>query len=99
VTKKPQVETPEIEISYDDYQEFIKYKEMTNDLKKKNIDPSWIMYVLKTASVALLPALLAAIQRATTRTIEQHQTPSKDFITQSVPTGPSQSDPLQAPQF
>jgi len=65
-------EAEEVEISYEDYQEYMKWKSLKTDIdiiKKK--DPNWVMTIMKTVGVGLLPALIGVVQRAALATVEQ----------------------------
>ncbi len=99
-------EVEELEISQSDYNKFLQWQREQADIdsvKKKvaDTDPSYLISILKTLGVALVPALISAVQRAAVKTMEQksQETPSAHFTEDSVVTGSSQWDPLSAPKF
>eukprot|EP00663_Eupelagonemidae_sp_cell21sb_P000330 gene330-1085_t len=71
----------EMTMSYDDYQDFLEWKKLKAEVKKKDPDVNYVFSILKTVGLAAVPALMGALQRALTKTIEQHN--SKPQETQS----------------
>ena len=96
-----QPEPEELEISQDDYNKFLQWKNsQTNreETKKKLEDPSYLLTVLKTLGVALAPALIGVLQRAALKTLEQStEIKSQSSIPQSAGIGVPPWDPLSAP--
>ena len=93
----------EFEIDYAEYKRFKEWQKLNEDLKKKGTDPSYIIPILKSLGVALVPALIGAVQRAAIKTVEQSQNPEQ---TRSPPstdpsnvTGSGQWDPLSQPKL
>ena len=111
VTSGPAMEYDEMEVSAADYNKFLQWQKQQADIdsvKKKvaDSDPSYLISILKTLGVALVPALISAVQRAAMKTLEQQQkektnpeTVFQNSITPSDETGSSQWDPLSAAKF
>ena len=106
VSESAPPEVEELEISQSDYNKFLQWQREQadgQDVKKKiSEDPSYLISIFKTLGVALVPALISAVQRAAAKTMEQQKnqgTRSEHFTEESVVTGSSQWDPLSAPKF
>ena len=104
--RTPSAEVEELEISQSDYNKFLQWQRQQADIdavKKKvaDSDPSYLINILKTLGVALVPALISAVQRAATKTLEQknQETRSESSIAASAVSGNGQWDPLSQPKF
>jgi len=98
----PSETSQDIELTYDEYQQFKQWKELQNNLqniKKKGDEISYIMTALKTLGVAFVPALMGVVQRALAKTIEQgRDAQSQNSTSPSPKHGSLLSDPLCSPQ-
>lgn len=104
VTETIPSEPEELEISQDDYNKFLQWKNsQTNreETKKKLEDPSYLLTVLKTLGVAVMPALIGVFQRAAMKTLEQKTDNPETRSANSMPvfegTGSERWDPLSVP--
>ena len=99
----PKVEPEEFEIDYAEYKRFKEWQKLNEDIKKKGSDPSYIFPILKSLGVALVPALIGAVQRAAIKTVEQSQHPEQTKSPHSTDpsnvTGSGQWDPLSQPKL
>ncbi len=78
-------ESEELEISQDDYNKFLQWKNSQTNVeeakKKIDTDPSYLLNVLKTLGVAVMPALIGVFQRALVKTLDQQtETKTEDPI-------------------
>ena len=105
VTESVPSEPEELEISQDDYNKFLQWKNSQTDreeVKKKiDTDPSYLLNVLKTLGVAVMPALIGVFQRALVKTLDQQtETKTEDptsyqnSIAQSAVIGNTRWSPL-----
>ena len=96
-------EPEEFEIDYAEYKRFKEWQKLDEDLKKKGTDPSYIFPILKSLGVALVPALIGAVQRAAIKTVEQSNKPPETQLATGIEqhgvTGNSVFNPLQAAPF
>ncbi len=90
----------EIEVDYDDYQQYLKWRDTENDIKKK-VDSGAGFQILKAVGMAAIPAIIGVIQRAYVTTIQQQQTSAPSINSfekpETVPMGLSHAFRSQPP--